>query len=428
MEKNNIKMIKAIKGTKDILPDEIPNWNFITEIVKKTMQVFNYKEIRTPVFELTSLFSHGIGESTDIVTKEMYTFTDRSENSITLKPEMTASVVRAYIEHSLNKKSGLNKLFYISPMFRQERPQAGRLRQFHQFGIEAIGSHNPLLDAEIIQVAFIILTKIGLKDIQVKINSLGTPEERNRFSKSLKEYLVHRKNELSEDSKNRFDINVLRILDSKEKQDQEIIKDAPHLYEFLGQESLEHFEKVKQLLSIIKIPFIFEPKLVRGLDYYTHTTFEVVSNKIGSQSALCGGGRYDLLVEQLGGDPTPGIGFAAGIERILLACANENIVPQNLDQIDLYIICVDKINSNKVFEFANYFRKNNLSVDFDFLGRSIKAQMREANRLNSKFVLFIGGEELIKGELQLKNMQNGEQEIFNANNLDGIVQKISKIN
>lgn len=421
-------MIKAIKGTKDILPDEIPNWNFITEIVTETMQIFNYKEIRTPVFELTSLFSRGIGESTDIVTKEMYTFIDRSENSITLKPEMTASVVRAYIEHSLGKKSGLNKLFYISPMFRQERPQAGRLRQFHQFGIEAIGSHNPLLDAEIIQVAFVILNKIGLKDIQVKINSLGTPEERNHFSKSLKEYLSHRKNELSEDSRNRFDVNVLRILDSKEKQDQEIIKDAPNLYQFLGQESLKHFEKVKELLSIIKIPFTFEPKLVRGLDYYTHTTFEIVSNKIGSQSALCGGGRYNLLVEQLGGNPTPGIGFAAGIERILLACENENIIPPKLDQIDVYVICVDEINSNKVFEFANYFRKNNLSVDFDFLGRSIKAQMREANRLNSRFVLFIGGEELIKGEVQLKNMQNGEQEIFNANNFDGIVQKITKIN
>ena len=245
-------MIKAIKGTNDILPDEILNWDFLTEIVKTEMQLFNYKEIRTPIFEHTALFSRGIGESTDIVSKEMYTFTDRSENSLTLKPEMTASVVRAFIEHSLGKQSGLNKLFYISPMFRQERPQAGRLRQFHQFGIEAIGSHNPALDAEVIQVAYSILSKLGLKEITVKINSLGIPEERLKFTEALKEFLDDKKEKLSEDSQKRLDTNVLRILDSKNRDDQNILKDAPSILDFLGTESLEHFEKVKELLSIAK--------------------------------------------------------------------------------------------------------------------------------------------------------------------------------
>ena len=236
-------MIKAIKGTSDILPEEIIFWDHLTNIVQDQMRYFNYKEIRTPIFEQTALFSRGIGEGTDIVSKEMYSFTDRSENNLTLKPEMTASVVRAFIEHSLGKQSGLNKLFYISPMFRQERPQAGRMRQFHQFGIEAIGSHNPSLDAEVIQVAYNIISNLGLKDITVSINSLGIPEERLKFAEALKEFLDDKKDQLSEDSQRRLETNVLRILDSKNRDDQNIVKNAPSILEFLGSESLEHFEK-----------------------------------------------------------------------------------------------------------------------------------------------------------------------------------------
>ena len=331
-------MIKSVTGTKDILPSEINNWKFLENTVHSVFQNFNYKEIRTPVFEETSLFARGIGEQTDIVGKEMYTFLDKGGNSLTLKPEMTASVARAFIEHSLGNKQSLNKLYYISPMFRQERPQAGRQRQFHQFGGEALGSQSPLLDAELIQIAFDILSSLGLKDISVKINSLGTPTCREIYKEQLKKFLKDKKNKLSEDSRRRFDTNILRIFDSKIQQDQLIIKDAPLLIDFLDDESKQDFEVVKKALQLAGIPFEVDSKLVRGLDYYTKTTFEIISGKVGSQSALCGGGRYDLLIEQLGGMPTPGVGFAAGIERILLACANENSFQTPSDSIDLLVI------------------------------------------------------------------------------------------
>jgi len=417
-------MIKAIKGTNDILPNEIISWNYLSRIVLDQMRIFNYKEIRTPIFEHTALFSRGIGEGTDIVSKEMYSFTDRSENNITLKPEMTASVVRAFIEHSLGKQSGLNKLFYISPMFRQERPQAGRLRQFHQFGIEAIGSHNPTLDAEVIQVAYEILTKLGLKDITVKLNSLGIPEERTNFSRSLKEFIIDKKALLSDDSQRRLDTNVLRILDSKNKEDQKLLREAPSILDFIGSESLEHFEKVKELLNLANIPFIIEPKLVRGLDYYSHTTFEITSSRVGSQSALCGGGRYDVLIEQLGGNPTPSVGFASGIERILMACHSENAFSATETPIDFYLVRIDRELESKIFEISSILRKKNLNVEFDYLGRSVKAQMREANKYNSKFVLFVGGEEYSNGQVKLKTMGNGEQQLLNIDDIEKIIELI----
>ncbi|MCB9259733.1 MAG: histidine--tRNA ligase [Ignavibacteriales bacterium] len=415
-------MIKAIKGTNDILPEEIVEWNYLINVVQKKMQLFNYKEIRTPIFEHTALFSRGIGESTDIVSKEMYSFTDRSENNVTLKPEMTASVVRAFIEHSLGKQSGLNKLFYISPMFRQERPQAGRLRQFHQFGIEAIGSHNPMLDAEVIQVAFEILRNVGLEDLTVTINSLGIPEERAKFSAALKNFIEDRKSKLSEDSQRRLDTNVLRILDSKDRNDQNLLKEAPSILDFLGNESLEHFENVKALLKSAEIPFTVEPKLVRGLDYYTHTTFEITSTKVGSQSALCGGGRYNLLVEQLEGPSTPAVGFAAGIERILLACKSEQAFTPAKEEIDIYLIRLDNQLEKKTFEMASLFRGNNLKVELDYSTRSVKAQMREANKYNARFVVFIGGEEFGNGQIQIKNMQTGDQTLLSIKDLEKILQ------
>jgi len=413
-------MIKAIKGTSDILPEEIPYWNHLSDILLNVMRNFNYKEIRTPIFEHTTLFSRGIGESTDIVSKEMYSFTDRSENNITLKPEMTASVVRAFIEHSLAKKGGLHKLYYVSPMFRQERPQAGRLRQFHQFGIEAIGSHNPALDAEVIQVAFEILKKLGLKNISVVINSLGIPEEREKFTNSLREFISGKLSQLSDDSRRRFDTNVLRILDSKNPNDQKLLKDAPSIIDFLGNESLEHFEKVKEYITSAEIPFKIEPKLVRGLDYYTHTTFEIISPSVGAQNALCGGGRYNLLIEQLGGGETPAVGFAAGIERILLACEAEKSFEPLDPALDVYIVKLDPELNSKVFEIASDLRIDNIKVDFDYLDRSVKAQMREANKLNSRFVLFVGGEEYSNGQIQIKNMETGEQKIYDADQLDKI--------
>ncbi len=414
-------MIRAIRGTKDILPENINKWKFVESTVNKIMADFHYSEIRTPIFEETGLFSRGIGESSDIVSKEMYTFVDRSETSVTLKPEMTASVVRAYIEHSFDKQQGFNKFYYISPMFRQERPQAGRLRQFHQFGAEALGSNNPALDAEMILIPYMILKQLGLKDLTVKINSLGVPDSRENYKSVLRDYLSDKFDGLSEDSKRRFETNVLRIFDSKDARDMEITENAPHLIEYLDDESLEHFESVKQILLKAGVPFLIDPILVRGLDYYTNTTFEISSGSVGSQTALCGGGRYNLLVKELGGKDTFGVGFAAGIERILLACENENVFNLPRKEIDLYVVRLDKSLEKEVFGTAHFFRAKGLSVELDYLGRSVKAQMREANRLNAKNVLMVGGEEYERGNAVLKNMSAGEQKEVSLSDLNGIL-------
>jgi histidyl-tRNA synthetase len=419
-------MIKAVTGTRDILPTDIPRWKHIESIVEDIFTRYNYKEIRTPIFEETALFARGIGEATDIVSKEMYTFLDRSEESLTLRPEMTAGVVRSFIEHSLDKKQNLNKLYYIGPMFRQERPQAGRFRQFHQFGAEALGSNDPLLDAEMIIMAYDIFAKLGLKNLLVKINSLGVPSSREEYKAKLKEYLQPHFEKLTNESKKRFDTNILRIFDSKEAQDQTVMQNAPLLIDHLDQESIDHFEKVKQTLIAANIPFEIDPKLVRGLDYYTNTTFEVVSGSVGSQSALCGGGRYNLLVKELGGGEIPGIGFAAGLERILLACENENSFTAQEDKIDLYIVAIEKSLSSIVYKTAVEFRRKGLNVEVDYLNRSVKAQMREANRLNAKNVLLIGGDEFTKGEVVLKKMSDGSQKSFGKDEAENIFNIIKE--
>jgi histidyl-tRNA synthetase len=417
-------MIKAIKGTKELLPADAPRWHYLENVVKNIFSNFNYKEIRTPVFEETSLFARSIGEETDIVGKEMYTFEDKGGTKVTLKPEMTAGVVRAFIEHSLGAQQSLNKLFYISPMFRQERPQAGRLRQFHQFGGEAIGSTSPLLDGELIQIAYDILKALGLKDLTVKINSLGIPETRENYKNLLREFLKDKKDKLSEDSRKRFDKNILRIFDSKIESDQKLLEDAPMLIENLDEESRKDFELVKEYLTKVNIPFEVDPKLVRGLDYYTKTTFEIISGSVGAQSALLGGGRYDLLVEQLGGKPTPAVGFAAGMERILLACENENSFTVDEHVIDVYLIRIDKELEVTVSEIASGLRRAGLNIDYDYLQRSVKAQMREANKYNARFALFIGGEEFEQGNMNLKNMESGEQQICLLNDINQIINLI----
>jgi histidyl-tRNA synthetase len=334
---------------------------------------------------------------------------------------MTASVARAFIEHSLGNQQPINKLFYISPMFRQERPQAGRLRQFHQFGGEALGSPSVYLDAEMIQLSFYILKKLGLNDLTVKINTLGVPSSREVYKEKLKSFLNDKKHLLSEDSKKRFDKNILRIFDSKAEEDQHLLEGAPMLMEYLDDESRNDFEILIQAITASGIPFEVDPKLVRGLDYYTKTTFEIISGKVGSQSALCGGGRYDLLIEQLGGKPTPGVGFAAGIERILMACENEKSFALPDDSLDLYIIKLDKDFSKVVFDTASFFRSSGFSADFDYLDRSVKAQMREANKMKSRFVLFIGGDEFKSGSCNLKNMSSGEQLQVPMNQLDQVL-------
>ncbi|MGE5365188.1 MAG: histidine--tRNA ligase, partial [Bacteroidota bacterium] len=411
-------------GTKDILPSDISKWKFVESVINKTMGNFNYSEIRTPVFEETALFCRGIGEATDIVSKEMYTFTDKGGTSLTLRPEMTASVVRAFIEHSMAAKQNLNKLYYIAPMFRQERPQAGRLRQFHQFGAEALGSASPALDAELITIAYDILKQLGLKNLTVKINSLGTPEARNQYKSVLRSYLSDKLSELSEESRKRFETNILRIFDSKEANDIRIMDNAPRLPDYLDEESASEFRLVRDILERSGIPFEVDAKLVRGLDYYTKTTFEIVSSSVGSQSALCGGGRYDLLVEQLGGKPVPAVGFAAGIERILLACENEKSLAIPDDKLDLYIIRLDESGAGRVSDHALALRRKGLSVEVDYLARSVKAQMREANRLNARFAIILGGSEFEENKFTLKNMADGTQELIAMDDLDSVYQKV----
>lgn len=418
-------MIKSVAGTKDVLPVDIHKWYYVENIVKKIFSSFNYKEIRTPIFEETSVFYRSIGEETDIVSKEMYTFLDRSKTSITLKPEMTAAVVRAFIEHSMGNSQSLNKLFYISPMFRQERPQAGRFRQFHQFGAEVLGSNSPYLDAEIIILAFLIIKTLGIKNISVKINSLGVPESREKYKILLSDFLKEHYSKLSEESKKRFEKNILRIFDSKSPEDQEILKNAPSLLDYLDENSLQHFAIVKKVLEENEIKYQVDSSLVRGLDYYTHTTFEIVSESIGAQSALCGGGRYDNLIEQLGGKKTPGVGFAAGIERLILAMENEGIPFPNDNQLDVYLVLLDKDKEFEVNKFGYVLRNSGIKVDYDYLNRSIKAQMREANRENAKFVVFIGGDEFSRGVLLLKNMTDGTQsEIPIQENLESLIMNI----
>jgi histidyl-tRNA synthetase len=418
-------MIKAITGTKDILPSEVAKWQYLENLLRQTFKTFNYKEIRTPIFEETSLFARGIGEETDIVSKEMYTFKDRSETSITLRPENTAGVVRAFIEQSMGAQQPLNKLFYIGPMFRQERPQAGRLRQFHQFGAEALGSTSPLLDAEMIQMAFHILKNLGLKNLVVKINSLGVPEVRENYKNILRNFLKEKKDKLSEESRKRFDTNILRIFDSKIEVDQQIMKNAPLLIDYLDEQSKNDFEVVKNYLSKVGIPFEIDPALVRGLDYYTKTTFEIVSGSVGSQSALCGGGRYDLLIEELGGKPTPGVGFAAGMERILLACENEKSLNLPDDAIDIYLVRIENELELEIANLASILRREKISCDYDYLNRSVKAQMREANKYKAKYALLVGGDEYKRGELILKNLSNGEQQIIKSEETSKLKSKIN---
>lgn len=413
-------MIKAIYGTKDSLNEDVYKWKTLENIVRNKFDSFNYKEIRTPIFEETALFLRGIGEGTDIVGKEMYTFTDKGGTSITLKPEMTACVARAFIEHSLGKKQALNKLYYISPMFRQERPQAGRLRQFHQFGAEALGPLSPELDAEMIIMAYDLLKSFNIKSLELKINSLGKPESREIFKEELKGYLLKFLPEMSADSQKRYETNVLRIFDSKDKKDIEIMQNAPKLLNYLDEESLKHFETVQIYLNGMDICYEIDPKLVRGLDYYTDTTFEIVSNSVGSQSALCGGGRYDNLISEIGGDKTPGVGFAAGIERIMLAIENENSFAFDIPTLDFYIVRLDNSLLEKVFITSNNLRKKNYTVDFDYQLRSVKAQMREANRLEAKYTIFLGGEEYQNNTFVLKNMKNGEQMTLSLNEISDL--------
>jgi histidyl-tRNA synthetase len=412
---------RSIKGTKDILPGEVEFWQEVEKRFRETTRLFGYREIRTPIFEETALFKRGIGEETDIVGKEMYTFADQGGDSLTLRPEMTASVVRSYIQQSLGEKSPTAKLYYIGPMFRQERPQAGRLRQFHQFGCELLGSRAASCDAEIILVAADFFDRLGIP-WALSVNSIGDSTCRPVYREALRAYLENVKDRLSADSQRRMDTNPLRVLDSKAPQDIEATVGAPSILDYLSDDARSHFTEVRALLDAAGVSYAVEPRLVRGLDYYTHTAFEFTAPGLGSQNAICGGGRYDNLIEMLGGKSIPAIGFAAGVERLLMAMEAQGVsVPEQHPEV--YIIGLDRESRELAFQAAIKLRRSGMSVDIDFLERSIKAQMREANRLNVSHVIIIGEEERLAGVAIVKNMGTGDQEKIPLENLPAAFKK-----
>ncbi len=400
---------KSIKGTRDILPGEVETWQHVERTVHRVMKDYNYREIRTPVFESTGLFARSIGELTDIVRKEMYTFTDRSEESLTLKPEGTASVLRAYIQHNLGEQAPLTKVYYIAPMFRQERPQAGRLRQFHQFGAEAIGSRSPYLDVEMMLLALEIYRQLGIEQFQLNINSVGCELCRPQYKVLLRAELKNIQSQLSEESQARVELNPLRVLDSKDKKDREATKSVPLMKDHLCSACKTHFTTVQQLLDRLQTPYHVDGRLVRGLDYYTKTAFEITSTALGSQDALAGGGRYDLLVEELGGKPTPGVGFAAGIERLLMVLEKTGKMPEDESGPVLFFVTLDEAALSWAFVQATHLRAKGIAVELDYLGRSVKAQMREAHRQRARYVMVIGEHELNSGRANLKDMQTGTE-------------------
>jgi histidyl-tRNA synthetase len=400
---------KSIRGTKDLLPPETARWQYVESAVRAVFHQFNYKEIRTPVFEQTALFARSIGELTDIVGKEMYTFTDRSNDSLTLRPEGTASVIRAYIQNNLGEAQPLVKVYYMGPMFRQERPQAGRLRQFHQFGAEAIGSPQPEVDAEIIAMTIQIYKELSLAEYLLKINSVGCEKCRPRYKEILQNELRKIAPKLSPDSQRRVEENPMRVLDSKDDNDAALTAKMPVMINHLCSECAGHFEGLKKYLAAFHIPYVLDERLVRGLDYYTKTAFELTSTGLGSQDALAGGGRYDLLTRELGGKATPGVGFAAGMERLMMVLEKKGFNKAADGRPSLFIAAADADSRGWVVMTTMELRSKGVAVEADFLRRSLKAQMREADRQQATSVLVVGQQEIANGKANLKNMQTGEE-------------------
>ena len=409
--------IKVPKGTQDILPEDISKWYYIEDMIKEILNKYGYKEIRTPFFEYTDLFVRGIGESTDIVTKEMFTFPDRKGRSLTLRPEGTAPVIRAYLENRIDRISKVIKLFYLGPMFRCEKPQAGRFRQFNQFGIEVIGTKSPTADAEVIITVLDVYKRLGLKNLEILINSVGCKICRVDYVQKLKKYIKDKKDFLCLECGERYGKNPLRVLDCKKDSCRKIIKSAPVITENLCKECESHFIEVKSYLDDQKIIFSEDPRLVRGLDYYTKTAFEIISGGLGAQNAIGGGGRYDDLVEELGGNPTPAVGFAAGIERMIIAIDQQKVEWPVEKRLDIFVAKVDGKNKDTAFRLLQKIRNAGLSADMDYSEGSLKSQMRIANKIGARYTVIVGEEELSKNMVILRNMQTKEQKEVKTDNL-----------
>ncbi len=398
---------RAIKGTNDVLPKDSHKIQFLEKTMLETARLFGFREIRVPVFEHTEVFSRNVGDTTDVVQKEMYTFLDKGGRSITLRPELTAGVVRSSIEHGLIYDALPQKVCYIGGCYRYEKPQAGRLREFHQFGIECLGAASPSADAEVISVAHQILNKIGIEKISLQINSIGCPECRKDYQAALKDYFEKNIDKLCDTCKDRLTRNPMRILDCKSPVCSKLAENAPKVIDYLCDDCKKHFEGVKAHLDSAGLKYTVNPQIVRGLDYYTRTVFEFISGDIGAQSTVCGGGRYDALVEQMGGNPTPALGFGMGIERLLLLIENSNTPLPKDKTCDLYIAPMGEKASIKATEIANKIRFDGFEVQTDLCGRGLKAQMKYADKINAKFTLVLGDNELDTNTAEIKDMTTG---------------------
>lgn len=412
-------MITKPKGCKDIYGNDAKTWKYIEQVIDSVMEKYNYGYIRTPIFESSELYHRGVGETSDIVTKETYDFTDRGERKMTLRPEGTAGVVRSYIENKMYGDMNPVKLYYNGTMYRYERPQAGRERELTQFGAEAIGSDDPMMDAEIISLAYNIYKLLGLKDITVHINSLGDTESRNNYRDALVRYFSPYINDFCDDCKMRIAKNPLRILDCKVDSENEVFKKAPTTIDYLNEESKSRFEKVKEYLDLLQIPYVVDPKIVRGLDYYNHTVFEFVIDvkELGGQNVIGAGGRYNGLCEQLGGPSTPGIGFASGLDRILVAMKYQEVKVNVKEQIDLFLMYVNDEEKNYALYLAQELRLNGFNVDTEYTSRSLKSQFKQADRLKSKFTAVLNSDDLDNNEIKIKNNETKEEEIISIDAL-----------
>ena len=399
----------AQKGTRDILPAEIYKWHKAEKVFAEVCHDFGYEEIRIPTFEQTDLFQRGVGDTTDVVTKEMYTFNDKGGRSITLRPEGTAGVVRSYIENGMASLPSPVRMFYSITAFRYEKMQKGRMREFHQFGLEAFGSEGPAIDAEIISVVDIFFKKVGLKNIKLCINSIGCPECRSKYNEMLKDYFRPHVSTMCEDCQARFEKNPLRMIDCKIDGGKEVVQNAPRLIDHLCDDCKAHFETLKNKLDVIGIKYEIDPNIVRGLDYYTRTVFEFVSENVGTQGTICGGGRYDGLVENCGGAPTPGIGFAMGVERLLLEAEAQGIEFEKNDSVKIYLAGMSDAANEKIAKICYELRTNGIGCETDLMNRSFKAQMKYAGKSGIPFLAVIGDDELNTGKVNIKKMDDGSQ-------------------
>ncbi len=403
-------MIQIPKGTKDVLPSQVHKWQFVEKTARETAELFAFREIRTPVFEHTELFARGVGDTTDIVTKEMYTFLDKGNRSVTLKPEGTAGVARSFIENGMAGGVLPAKMYYLIPAFRYERPQAGRLREFHQFGVELYGAADPAADAETITLADLFLKKLGLKQVRLELNSIGCKHCRAKYNEALKEYFRPHLAEMCPDCNARFEKNPMRIIDCKEEGCRRFTAGAPRMLDYLCDDCKAHFEEVKALLARAGVAYEINPSIVRGLDYYSRTVFEFVTSAAGAQGTVCGGGRYDSLIEQMGEKPVPAVGFAAGMERLLMVMeAEEAPMPEPSGTV-CYLAGMDGASRAKAFELATMLRAKGIACECDLMGRSVKAQFKYADKSGAKFVAVIGGSELEEGAVSLKNMATSSSE------------------